>query len=682
LNEILIALKACLGPDAKPREGQLEAIDSIVNKRERVLVVQKTGWGKSIVYFVATKLLRELGSGPTLVVSPLIALMRNQEIYGKRLGVEVRQITSENLDDHEKIFEELVKNKIDLLLISPERLSNESFLEAAEIIFQEAGLLVIDEAHCISDWGHDFRPDYRRLSNVVKQLPPRVPVLATTATANNRVIDDIREQLGDDVELKRGTLERDSLSLNVNTDVQTYAQKLALVYQAVNESKGTGVVYSLTVQDTEIITTWLMSQGIDAKSYSGQSEKETRIAIEDALIKNKVKVVVATSALGMGFDKPDLSFVIHFHTPPSPAAYYQQVGRAGRNLKDSLGLLMFSESDTDIWDYFDRSSIFETHEINSVLGFLKENSKKGSLRIGEIEKNVNIARSRLDKLIKKLEVEGHLFKENNAYSLTPKKWVERFHDIDEIVYRKKIEHTQMMEYLNTKSCRMKVLRGFLDDKTTVNCNKCDNCLGFSKFEIDPKIVEKANAFLFKKSFPITPRLKWFEYNTLKSIPTNLLVEKGLSRSLMSSNLGRALRNAKNNGDEFPEHFLITMCELLRKFPGEIKPKYIAYIPSLKTNRNQVKHFVYKLGKELGLTVLDNVVKTQQNDLQKLQKNSWYQSKNVENAFKIVGDVPHEPIYLFDDIVDSRWTMTHVGALLRKHGATKVFPISLVVSRSE
>ena len=289
MNEVLKALKACLGPDAKPREGQLEAIDSIVNKRERVLVVQKTGWGKSIVYFVATKLLRELGSGPTLVVSPLIALMRNQEIYGKRLGVEVRQITSENLDDHDKIFEELVKNKIDLLLISPERLSNESFLVAAEIIFQEAGLLVIDEAHCISDWGHDFRPDYRRLSNVVKQLPPRVPVLATTATANNRVIDDIREQLGDDVELKRGTLERDSLSLNVNTDVQTYAQKLALVYQAVNESKGTGVVYSLTVQDTEIIATWLLSQGIDAKSYSGQSEKETRIAIEDALIKRKLK---------------------------------------------------------------------------------------------------------------------------------------------------------------------------------------------------------------------------------------------------------------------------------------------------------------------------------------------------------------------------------------------------------
>jgi ATP-dependent DNA helicase RecQ len=682
LNEILKALKACLGPDAKPRQGQLEAIDSIVNKRERVLVVQKTGWGKSIVYFVATKLLRELGSGPTLVVSPLIALMRNQEIYGKRLGVEVRQITSENFDDHEEIFNELLNNEIDLLLISPERLSNESFLEAAEIIFQEAGLLVIDEAHCISDWGHDFRPDYRRLANVVKQLPPRVPVLATTATANNRVIDDIREQLGDDIELKRGTLERDSLSLNVYTEIQTYAQKLALVYQAIKDSKGTGIVYSLTVQDTEIIATWLISQGIDAKAYSGQSEKETRIAIEDALLKNKVKVVVATSALGMGFDKPDLSFVIHFHTPPSPAAYYQQVGRAGRNLKDSLGLLMFSESDTDIWDYFDRGSIFETSEINSVLEFLKENASKGSLRIGEVEKNVNIAKSRLDKLVKKLEVEGHLFKENNAYSLTPKKWVERFQDIDEIVSRKKIEHTHMMEYLNTKSCRMKVLRGFLDDKTTINCNKCDNCLDISKFDIDSKIVEKANAFLFKKSFPINPRLKWFENNISRSIPRNLLLEKGLSRSLMSSNLGRALRSAKNSNEEFPEHFLLTMCELLKKFPVHDKPKYIAYIPSLKTNRNQVKHFVYKLGKELGLTVLDNVVKTQQNDLQKLQKNSWHQSKNVENAFKIVGDVPHEPIYLFDDIVDSRWTMTHVGALLRKHGATKVFPIALVVSRSE
>ena len=682
MNEILKALKACLGPDAKPRQGQLEAIDSIVNKRERVLVVQKTGWGKSIVYFVATKLLRELGSGPTLVVSPLIALMRNQEIYGKRLGVEVRQITSENFDNHEEIFNELLNNEIDLLLISPERLSNESFLEAAEIIFQEAGLLVIDEAHCISDWGHDFRPDYRRLANVVKQLPPRVPVLATTATANNRVIEDIREQLGDEIELKRGTLERDSLSLNVYTNIQTFAQKLALVYQVIKDSKGTGIVYSLTVQDTEIIATWLISQGIDAKAYSGQSEKETRIAIEDALLKNKVKVVVATSALGMGFDKPDLSFVIHFHTPPSPAAYYQQVGRAGRNLKDSLGLLMFSESDTDIWDYFDRSSIFETGEINSVLEFLKENASKGSLRIGEVEKNVNIARSRLDKLVKKLEVEGHLFKENNAYSLTPKKWVERFQDIDEIVSRKKIEHTHMMEYLNTKSCRMKILRGFLDDKTTINCNKCDNCLGVSKFDIDSKIVERANAFLFKKSFPINPRLKWYENNISRSIPRNLLLEKGLSRSLMSSNLGRALRSAKNSNEEFPEHFLLTMFELLKKFPVQDKPKYIAYIPSLNENRSQVKHFVYKLGKEIGLSVIDNIVKTQKNDLQKLQKNSWYQSKNVENAFKIVGEIPHEPIYLFDDIVDSRWTMTHVGALLRKHGATKVFPIALVVSRSE
>ena len=682
MNEILKALKACLGPDAKPRQGQLEAIDSIVNKRERVLVVQKTGWGKSIVYFVATKLLRELGSGPTLVVSPLIALMRNQEIYGKRLGVEVRQITSENFDNHEEIFNELLNNEIDLLLISPERLSNESFLEAAEIIFQEAGLLVIDEAHCISDWGHDFRPDYRRLANVVKQLPPRVPVLATTATANNRVIEDIREQLGDEIELKRGTLERDSLSLNVYTNIQTFAQKLALVYQVIKDSKGTGIVYSLTVQDTEIIATWLISQGIDAKAYSGQSEKETRIAIEDALLKNKVKVVVATSALGMGFDKPDLSFVIHFHTPPSPAAYYQQVGRAGRNLKDSLGLLMFSESDTDIWDYFDKSSIFETGEINSVLEFLKENASKGSLRIGEVEKNVNIARSRLDKLVKKLEVEGHLFKENNAYSLTPKKWVERFQDIDEIVSRKKIEHTHMMEYLNTKSCRMKILRGFLDDKTTINCNKCDNCLGVSKFDIDSKIVERANAFLFKKSFPINPRLKWYENNISRSIPRNLLLEKGLSRSLMSSNLGRALRSAKNSNEEFPEHFLLTMFELLKKFPVQDKPKYIAYIPSLNENRSQVKHFVYKLGKEIGLSVIDNIVKTQKNDLQKLQKNSWYQSKNVENAFKIVGEIPHEPIYLFDDIVDSRWTMTHVGALLRKHGATKVFPIALVVSRSE
>lgn len=681
MESITKALKECLGETAEARPGQIEAINEIVNNRKKVLVVQKTGWGKSIVYFVATKLLRLEGSGPTLVISPLIALMRNQELYGKRLGINVRHITHANSDEHEEIIEELIDENIDLLLISPERLSNEEFMKTSETVFKKAGLLVIDEAHCISDWGHDFRPDYRRLINVIKQLPPRIPVLATTATANDRVIEDIREQIGSELEIKRGTLERDSLHLKVFKDFSSYAERLSIITQIIKATPGTGIVYCLTVRDTEIVTSWLKNQKINAKAYSGQADKNLRLEIEEELIKNEVKVVIATSALGMGFDKPDLSFVIHFQCPPSPAAYYQQVGRAGRNIDKSIGVLLYKKTDEEIWEYFDKNSIFESWEIKGVLNYLKETANTGAKKLTDIEKNINISEGRLEKLIKKLEVEGHLFRENNQYSLTPKKWVEKFYDIEDLVIDKNKEHEDMRNYLFSNQCRMKLLRNYLDDKTNENCQKCDNCLNEKNFKVESVLVEEANKFLNKRSFPINPRKKWLMNNSLVPIPENLQIEVGIAKSLMSSNLGVAIRECKNKNMDFPDYFVDKMCEVIDEFPSSIKPKYITYVPSNKVERNQVKNIVYKIAEKANLIVLECLKKVKSNNPQKLQNNSYYQSQNIKDAFQVINNIPSEPIYLFDDIVDSKWTMTYLGALLRKNGAERVFPIALVVSGS-
>ena len=325
----LLLLREVAGPGTEPRPGQIEAIEAIVGRRARALLVQRTGWGKSAVYFIATRLLRDAGVGPTLLVSPLLALMRNQIAMAQRVGVAADTINSSNQGDWDRVREELADDRIDLLLVSPERLNNVEFRnEVLPTIAPRTGLLVVDEAHCISDWGHDFRPDYRRLVRVLDLLPREVPILCTTATANDRVIADVADQLGGDLEIYRGTLERESLVLSVG-HLPSQSERLAWLAQTIPGLEGSGIIYCLTIRDTERVADWLLEQGVDAAAYSGATDPEERERIERALLANELKVVVATSALGMGFDKPDLAFVIHFQSPGSPIAYYQQVGRSG-----------------------------------------------------------------------------------------------------------------------------------------------------------------------------------------------------------------------------------------------------------------------------------------------------------------------------------------------------------------
>jgi ATP-dependent DNA helicase RecQ len=321
-------------PDASFRDGQEKAIRHIVEGRGRLLVVQRTGWGKSFVYFIATKLLREGGSGPALLISPLLALMRNQIEAAERMGVRAATINSDNPSEWAEVEAKLGRNEIDILLISPERLANERFsTEVLSHIAERISLLVVDEAHCISDWGHDFRPHYRLLERIVRTLPLNLRLLATTATANNRVTEDLAGVLGPKLELLRGDLNRSSLSLQTIV-LPNQAQRLAWLAERLATFPGHGIIYALTVRDAYQVAGWLKTRGFSVEAYTGQTENREKL--EQALLHNEVKALVATTALGMGYDKPDLAFVIHYQMPGSVVAYYQQVGRAGRALDSAM----------------------------------------------------------------------------------------------------------------------------------------------------------------------------------------------------------------------------------------------------------------------------------------------------------------------------------------------------------
>ena len=399
------------------REGQERSIRHVVEGRGRLLVVQKTGWGKSFVYFIATKLLREAGSGPTLLFSPLLSLMRNQIAAAERMGVRAIRITSDNREDWPVAEERLQRDEVDILLISPERLGNERFRnEVLAGIAERIALLVIDEAHCISDWGHDFRPHYRLIERIARTLPRNLRLLATTATANNRVMDDLREVLGLDLEVLRGDLDRPSLVLQT-IRLPRQSERLAWLAEQVPALPGHGIIYTLTVRDANQVAEWLRSRGIEADAYTGQTG-DRREELEQALLDNRVKALVATTALGMGFDKPDLGFVIHYQSPASVVAYYQQVGRAGRALDAAYGVLLSGEEEAEIADYFIRSAFPAPDEVRQVIEALE--AAPDGLSVPALLGEVNVSRGRIEKTIELLSLESPapIVKEGSKWQLT------------------------------------------------------------------------------------------------------------------------------------------------------------------------------------------------------------------------------------------------------------------------
>ena len=400
---------ALANPAAEFRDGQWESIDALVNHQQKLLVVQRTGWGKSSVYFISTKIFRDRGMGPTIIVSPLLALMRNQIESAQRLGIVAETMNSTNQNDWQAVTQRILNNQIDCLLISPERLANDSFIETVlQPIANRIALMVIDEAHCISDWGHDFRPDYRRIVNILRQLPANTPVLGTTATANNRVVADIQTQLGN-IQIHRGPLTRESLALQTIV-LSDQVSRLAWLAQVIPTLSGTGIVYTLTVRDAEQVAEWLVANGIDAKAYHGSVEADGfensnayRQHLEDMLLNNQLKVLVATTALGMGYDKPDLSFVIHYQAPGSIVAYYQQVGRAGRGIAHAVGVLMSGVEDQDIHEFFRVSAFPSEAHVNEILWVLEQSD---GLSIRSIEEQTNLRHGQIENVLKLLSVEN------------------------------------------------------------------------------------------------------------------------------------------------------------------------------------------------------------------------------------------------------------------------------------
>ena len=680
-------LRAALGdPHAKFRDGQWEAIEAVVQRREKLLVVQRTGWGKSIVYFLATKLLREAGAGPTLLVSPLLSLMRNQIDAAGRLGVVAESINSTNRDDWNHILEELTAGRVDILLISPERLSNENFVsQILPTVAPKIGLFVVDEAHCISDWGHDFRPDYMRIARILRALPPNAPAMATTATANDRVVEDVAAQLGN-LRVVRGPLTRRSLRLQ-NIDMPSTAARMAWLAQMLPVIPGTGIVYTLTIRDAERLAEWLRHKGIAARAYHSDGNKlstDDKLALEQKLLRNEIKALVATVALGMGFDKPDLGFVIHFQRPASVVHYYQQVGRAGRAVDRAYGVLLGGSEDDEIADYFLRTAFPPQAHVTNVLELL-EKSEDG-LSIQQIMGRVNLRMDQIQKVLTVLSVESPspVVKQGMKYFRTTALFDFDMPKLDQLVKTRKNEQQRMRDYLGTTDCLMRFLAAELDDPQAEDCGMCACCTKrpLLRTTYDLALAAEASAFLRRSDVTIEPRLIWpsgsVDDGYRGKIPEDLRAEAGRTLCMWGdAGWGELVRRGKQKDDRFDEQLIDAAAEMLvARWKPTPFPRWVTAVPSLK-RAALVPNLAQRLAVRLKLPYSPCVVKVRDTQPQKLMNNSHQQLKNIQGAFEVDQTlVLSGPVLLVDDMTDSKWTFTLIATLLRDKGSGPVFPIAL------
>jgi ATP-dependent DNA helicase RecQ len=673
------ALRTLLGaPEADFRAGQLDAITALVERRGRVLCVQRTGWGKSAVYFVATRLLRDDGAGPTLLVSPLLSLMRNQIEQAERGGIRAATINSDNRAEWDAVASALDGDAVDVLLVSPERFGNPRFRdEVLPEIARRIGLFVIDEAHCISDWGHDFRPDYRRLARVLDALPPGVPVLGTTATANDRVIADIVGQLGDDLVVIRGPLDRESLALDV-VHLPNQAQRLAWLVAALRELDGCGIVYTLTVRDAALVAEWLSRNGIAAAAYFGGEESASKQSVERRLQRNELKAVVATSALGMGYDKPDLAFVVHYQSPGSAIAYYQQVGRAGRALEHATGVMLVGHEDTQIQDWFINTAFPRREEAERAVKLLE--ASDAPVKLGEIETEVNLRRTRLANMLKQLEVDGAIERVGSQYRRTSEPWEYPEDRVAGVTAQRRTEQARMRDYVGGTGCLMEHLRRELDDPDAAPCGRCARCLGRPLLDvaIDAEVARAAAAFLRGTDIEIEPRKKWSD-NT--NIAKDRQVEPGKALGRLGDGGWGTQVAEQLAAGSISDEVVDALARLVRTWRPDPRPTWVTAVPSLR--RPEVVHdLARRLAVHLGLEYRPVVRKTRETAPQRDMQNSAQQSRNLAGGFAIAGTIAAGPVLLVDDLVDSRWTITTIGALLRAAGVAAVHPIALAVGGAD
>ena len=703
--DALAILRALTGqPGADFHPGQFEAIDALVARRERALVVQRTGWGKSAVYFIAALLQRRAGSGPALIVPPLLALMRDQVAAAERAGVRAAAINSANVTEWRSIEQHLADDDVDVLFVSPERLVNPRFrAEQLPTLIERCGLLVIDEAHCISDWGHDFRPDYRRIRDLIAALPAGVPVLATTATANERVVADVAEQMasgGHAVFTLRGALARESLRLGV-LDLGTPARRLAWLAEHLDALPGSGIVYCLTVSAAEDAAALLAGAGHRVLPYTGRTDAAEREAAEGALKRNEVKALIATSALGMGFDKPDLGFVVHVGAPSSPVAYYQQVGRAGRGTPNADVLLLPGVEDRDIWHWFATNAMPTQAKADAVLGALAEADRP--LSPPALEARVDIRRGPLELLLKVLAVDGTVEAVQGGWVATGTPWHYDAERYERVAAARVAEQDAMLAYerLAVGQCRMQFLTAQLDDPHAAACGRCDTCAApWYPTDVTVPVLDRARETLDHVGVSVAPRALWptgldtlgivVDGEPLKGkIPPGEQVDEGrVVARLTDLGWGGRLRDlfaSDTDGNpvdsDVPDELGRAVVRVLAGWGWAERPAAVAWVPSVGRPR-LVESLATGIAGAGRLELLGPLELSPTAEPLRGSTNSAYRVRDVWGRFRVPAAMAERlptlggPVLLVDDLIDSRWTMTVAGRLLRRAGADAVLPLAL------
>ncbi|WP_210767236.1 RecQ family ATP-dependent DNA helicase [Flavimobilis rhizosphaerae] len=686
--------------DARLREDQWTAIEALVARQRRVLVVQRTGWGKSAVYFVATSLLREAGEGPTVIVSPLLALMRDQVAAAERAGIRAVTINSSNVTEWDDIHEQIAAGEVDVLLCSPERLNNPDFRDTVlPRLAADAGLVVVDEAHCISDWGHDFRPDYRRIRDLVANLPAGIPVLATTATANERVTHDVAEQLavhasapeGEDVLVLRGTLDRASLHLAV-LPVTDQPTRVAWLIDALSVLPGSGIVYCLTVSAAEQVAEQLRAAGHEVRAYTGRTDTAEREQLEADLKADRVKALVATSALGMGFDKPDLGFVIHLGAPSSPIAYYQQVGRAGRGVDRATVVLVPGEEDQRIWEYFGSLAFPSEQQVRTVIDTLAQN---GTMSLPQLETHVDLKRARLETMLKVLDVDGAVKRVRGGWTATGQPWAydaERYRRVDAARLR---EQRAMLDYQRTDGCRMAFLRAQLDDpelEAGWRCGRCDRCGTVTLPPLpDRTAITTARERMDRPGIEISARRQWpsgmanLGIELAGRLPADELAEPGRAVARLDG-LGwsaplRELFAPTTADGEVPRALRTAAARALDEWPAVRAIDGIVLVASA-TRPQLVTHLAHGLGRYLGKPVVGEIAPAPGTPAGRHDVNSALRLAGVVQRLQprlseaALAGLPGRSVLLVDDFTESGWTLTVAARMLRQVGAASVLPFVL------
>jgi ATP-dependent DNA helicase RecQ len=671
-------LAAMAGPAAQPREDQVAAVAALVEQRARVLVVQATGWGKSAVYWAATSALRAAGKGPTLIVSPLLALMRDQVDAAARAGLRAATVNSTNLDDWDAVFDDIAADRLDALLVSPERLGNAGFAQRLPGLIAATGLVVIDEAHCISDWGFDFRPDYQRLARTLVGIGADTPVLATTATANQRVTLDIARQLGPDTLTFRGSLARASLRLGVVPGLGAL-ERHAWVADALDAFAGSGIVYALTVAETERLAGFLRSCGFEVAAYHGGLEAAERVRIEDALRRNALKAVVATSALGMGYDKPDLAFCIHVGSPASPVAYYQQVGRAGRALDDAVAVLLPAESDDRIWAWFATAGVPDPERVGRIIGALAAGPKT----LLDLENTTAIRRGRLEGLLKILAVDEAVRRQGSAWALTGTPWTydaERWQALAQVRER---EAGLMRSYAAGAGCLMRFLQEALDDPEPSDCGRCSVCTGRLPgpgARPGAERIEAARRFARGQDVVIEPRKLWPPGGA----------RAGRKGKIIGCSEGRALAFADDPGwsevlqplfdrpdGPAPPAILDGLVAVLGRWRRSWGARPVAVVPMPSAQHAQLVRSVAMHVASVGKLPLVDALRLA-GPLPDADVASGAEVAMLLDALALQPgvEIPAGPLLLVDARYRSGWSVTVAAALLREAGATAVLPLVL------